>query len=123
MDDYTKTWLQFSFPIYLIIIITFIIASHYSIVLQRLTSHKTVPVLATILLLSYTKILQTTSNVLFLYFTITDYLSNVSSVVWSIDANVPLFGLRHSLLFAFSLLIFLLLIYMFVIVWKLFEKF
>ena len=66
MDDYTKTWLQFSFPIYLIMIITSItIATRHSIVLQRLTLHKTVPVLATILLLSYTKILQTTSNVLF----------------------------------------------------------
>ena len=111
MDDYTKTWLQFSFPIYLIIIITsIIIATHHSIVLKRLTLHKTVPVLATILLLSYTKILQTTSNVLFLHSTITDYPSNVSSVVWSIDANVPLFGLSHSILFVFSLLIFSLLI-------------
>ena len=111
MDDYTKTWLQFSFPIYLIMIITsIIIATRHSILLQRLTLHKTVPVLATILLLSYTKILQTTSNVLFLYSTITDYPSNVSSVVWSIDANVPLFGLRHSVLFVFSILMFLLLI-------------
>ena len=92
------------------IIASIIIASRYSIILQRLTLHKTVPVLATILLLSYTKILQTTTNVLFKYSTITHYPSNVSSVVWSIDANVPLFGLRHSILFAFSLLIFLSLI-------------
>ena len=111
MDDYTKAWLQFSFPIYLIMIIaSIIIASRYSIVLQRLTLHKKVPVLATILLLSYTKLLQTTTNVLFMYSTITHYPSNVSSVVWSIDANVPLFGLRHSILFVFSLLIFLSLI-------------
>ena len=110
MDDYTKTWLQFCFSIYLIMIITsIIIASRYSIVVQRLTLHKRLPVLATILLLSYTKILQTASNVLFLYSTITDYPSNVSSVMWSIDANVPLFGLRHSVLFVFSLLMFLLL--------------
>ena len=110
MDDYTKIWLQFCFPTYLITIITsIIIASRYSIVVQRLTLHKTVPVLATILLLSYTKILQTVSDVLFLYSTITDYPSNVSSVMWSIDANVPLFGLHHFVLFAFSLLIFLLL--------------
>ena len=110
MDDYTKTWLQFCFPIYLITIITSIItASRYSIAVQRLTLHKTVPVLATILLLSYTKILQTVSDVLFLYSTITDYPSNVSSVMWSIDANVPLFGLRHSVLFTFSLLIIVLL--------------
>ena len=112
MDDYTKTWLQFCFSIYLITIITsIIITSHYSIVVQRLTLHKRVPVLATIviLLLSYTKILQTVSDVLSLYSTITDHPSNVSSVMWSIDANVPLFGLRHSILFAFSLLTFLLL--------------
>ena len=110
MDDYTKTWLQFCFPIYLITIITsVIITSRYSTVVQRLTLHKTVPVLATILLLSYTKILQIVSDVLFLYSTITNYPSYVSSVMWSIDANVPLFGLRHSVLFAFSLLIIVLL--------------
>ena len=112
MDDYTKTWLQSSFPNYLIMIITsIIIATRHSTLLQRLTLHKTVPVFATILLLSYTKMLQTTSSVLFSYSTIiiTDYPSNVSSVVWSIDANVPLFGLRLSVLFVFSLLIFLLL--------------
>ena len=50
------------------------------------------------------------SHVLFLYSTITDYPSNVTSVMWSIDANVPLFGLHHSVLFTFSLLIILLLI-------------
>jgi len=111
MDDYVKTWLQFSFTAYLIMIITsIIIASHYSIIIQRLTLHKTIPVLATILLLSYTKILQTLSSVLFLYSTITDYPSNASSIMWSIDANVPLFGSHHSVLFAFSLLIILLLI-------------
>ena len=110
MDDYTKTWLQFCFPIYLIMIITSVItASRYSIAVQRLTLRKTVPVLATILLLSYTKILQTVSDVLFLYSTITNYPSNVSSVMWSIDANVPLLGLHHSVLFTFSLLIFLVL--------------
>ena len=122
IDDYTKTWLQFSFPVYLIMIITsIIIATRHSIVLQRLTLHKTVPVLATILLLSYTKILQTTSNVLILYSTITDYPSNVSSVMWSLDANIPLFGLRHSVLFIIGILIFLLLIlYIFLL---LFEKY
>ena len=111
MDDYAKAWLQFSFTVYLIVIIaSIVIASRYSIVIQRLTLHKTVPVLATILLLSYTKVLQTVCDVLFLHSTITDYPSNVSRVMWSIDANVPLFGLHHSVLFAFSLLIFLLLI-------------
>ena len=110
MDDYTKTWLQFCFPIYLITIITSVITvSRYSIAVQRLTLRKRVPVLATILLISYTKILQTVSDVLFLYSTIIDYPSNVSSVMWSIDANIPLFGLHHSILFTFSLLIFLLL--------------
>ena len=43
-----------------------------------------------------------------MYSTITDYPSNVSSVVWSIDANVPLFGLRHSVLFTFGILMLLL---------------
>ena len=58
MDDYAKMWLQLVFPFYLIFIATLIIiTSHYSTTIQRLTTRRALPVLATLFLLSYTKIL------------------------------------------------------------------
>ena len=91
MDDYAKMWLQLAFPFYLIFIATLIIiTSRYSTTIQRLTARRALPVLATLFLLSYTKILRIVSNVLFSYSTITHLPSKHTTVVWSVDANVPL---------------------------------
>ena len=58
MDDYAKLWLQLAFPIYLIFIATLlIITSRYSTRIQRLTARRALPVLATLFLLSYIKII------------------------------------------------------------------
>jgi len=66
-----KMWLQLIFPIYLTFISTLlIITSRYSTRIQKLTACKALPVLATLFLLSYTKILHTVSSVLFSYSTI-----------------------------------------------------
>ena len=68
MDDYAKMWLQLTFPFYLIFLATLlIITSRYSTTIQRLTANRALPVLATLFLLSYTKILRTVSSVLFFY--------------------------------------------------------
>ena len=68
MDDYAKLWLQLVFPFYLFILVMFfIIASRHSSKLQRLTARRVLPVLATLVLLSFTKILRTTSTALFFY--------------------------------------------------------
>ena len=57
MDDYTKTWLQLAFPVYLIIIATLlIVGSRYSTKVQRLTARRALAVLAT-LFLTFTRIL------------------------------------------------------------------
>ena len=104
-------WLQLAFPFYLIFIATLlIITSRYSITVQRLTARRALPVLATLFLLSYTKILRTVSSVLFSYSTITHLPSKHSTVVWSVDANVPLFGIRLTILFIVCLILFLVLI-------------
>ena len=111
MDDYAKMWLQLAFPFYLIFIATLlIITSRYSITVQRLTARRALPVLATLFLLSYTKILRTVSSVLFSYSTITHLPSKHTTVVWSVDANVPLFGIKFTLLFIACLILFLVLI-------------
>ena len=111
MDDYAKMWLQLAFPFYLIFIaICFIMASRYFPTVQRLTARRALPVLATLFLLSYTKILLTVSSVLFSYSTIINLPSEHTTLVWSIDANVPLLGVRFILLFTACLVLFLILI-------------
>ena len=111
MDDLARNFLQLVFPVYLILIAIFIIiTSHYSSRVQRLTARRALPVLATLFLLSYTKTLLAVSNVLFFYSTIAHLPSNDTTLAWSVDANVSLFGASFTVLFTTCLLIFLLLI-------------
>ena len=111
MDDYAKMWLQLAFPFYLIFIATLIIiTSRYSTTVQRLTARRALPVLATLFLLSYTKILRTVCTVLFSYSTITHLPSKHTTLVWSVDSNVPLFGVRFTILFIVCLTLFLILV-------------
>ena len=111
MDEYAKMWLQLAFPVYLILIATsLIIASRYSSAIQKLTAHRALPVLATLFLLSYTKILRTVSTVLFVYSRTAEIPSEETELVWSVDANVNLFGFKHATLFVICLLLLLSLI-------------
>ena len=111
MDSYVKMWLQLFFPSYLIIIaVSIIIASRYSSRILRLTYNRSLPVLATLFLLSYTGVLRVVLTVLFSYSTINHYPSGEKQVVWSIDASVPLFGLKFIILFIACLMLFLILI-------------
>ena len=111
MDSYTKVWLQLFLPFYLMIIAaSVIIASYFSTRILRLTLNKSVPVLATLFLLSYTGVLRTVSIMLFSYSTIIHLPSGNQQVVWSIDASVPLFSLKFTILFITCILLFLLLV-------------
>ena len=111
MDDYAKMWLQLAFPAYLILIATLlIIASRHSTKIQRITARRALPVLATLFLLSYTKILRTVSDVLFYYSTITHLPSGHTTLVWAVDANIPLFGLIYTTLFVVCLILFVILL-------------
>ena len=100
-----------AFPSYLIIIaISIIIASRYSTRILRLTYTRSLPVLATLFLLSYTGVLRTVLTVLFSYSTITHLPSGHQQLMWCIDASVPLFGLKFTILFITSLVLSLVLI-------------
>ena len=111
MDDYAKMWLQLAFPFYLIFIATLIIiTSRYSTKIQRLTARRVLPVLATLFLLSYTKILRIVSSVLFFYSTITHLPSKHTTLAWSVDPTVPLFGVWFTILFTMCLILFLILV-------------
>jgi len=116
MDDYAKMWLQLAFPCYIIsITILLLMVRRYSITIQRFTVHREFSVLATLFLLSFTKILRTTSTVLFSYSSITHLPSKHTSLVWSIDANVPLFGVKFTLLFVICLILFLILLFIIIL--------
>ena len=100
MDGYVKTWLQLVFPFYLMIIaFALIIGSRYSSKLQRLTANRVLKVLATLFLLSYTKILLTICQVLFFFSTVTHLPSKHTSLVWSVDTGVSVFGAKFCALY------------------------
>ena len=111
MDDYAKEWIQLMLSFYLIIIaIVFIILSRYSATVQRFTAKKALPVLATLFLFSYTKVLVTVCNVLFRYSTVTHLPSNKIELVWSISTTTPLFGVKFLALFIVCIILFLILL-------------
>ena len=111
MNSYAKMWFQLFFPFYLIAIaVSIIIISRYSSRILRWTYTRSLPVLATLFLLSYTGVLRTVLTVLFSYSTLTHLPSDHKQIVWSIDASVPLFGLKFTTLFITCLVLFLLLI-------------
>ena len=120
MDDYAKLWIYFLIPLFLIIIATLlIILSRYSAVVQRLTSKKALPVLATLLLFSYIKLLIFVCRVLFQYSTITYLPSNKTELVWSVSPTTPLFGLKFlSLFIVCAILFFILLPFNLVLLFK-----
>ena len=97
-----KTWLQFAFPFYLWIIVALTIkAFRHSTKLVRLCGDHSVPVLATIFLLSFTKLLRVITTVL--SFTTLQYSSG-RRAVWLYDGNYQFTNGGHLVLFLFSLL-------------------
>ena len=65
LDGYVKTWLQFVFPLYVwFLVVVIIVACRYSARLSRLCGRNAVPVLATLILMSYTKLSRTVTNAL-----------------------------------------------------------
>lgn len=100
MDAYSRTWLQYLFPVYIWIITIFVIvASWYSTIAAKvlLNGRNAVAVLATLLLLSYTKLQRTVLESWSFTLIYTD--SGNSFPVWLYDGNVPFFGAKHAVLF------------------------
>ena len=96
MDSYAKMWLQLFFPCFLIFIAFFIIvSSRYSTRILRLTYARSLPVLATLFLSSYTSVFRVVLNVLFSYHVITQLPNNRQQQVWSIDACYSLHALCY----------------------------
>ena len=110
MDVYQKTWLQFVFPFYVWFLVgIIIIICHYSITATKLMGRRNIEVLATLFLLSYTKLLKTIVSTLSLATITVSSAHNVSDLlhpkkVWLYDAHLTYLGPKHWPLFTFALL-------------------
>ena len=109
-NAFAKTLLQYSFPIYLWIIAgTIIISAHHSSKVTNLFGNRAVPVLATLLLLSSTKLLKTILDSL-KYTILTKVSINKTichPIVWSLDGNLDYFISRHALIFLVAVFFFI----------------
>ena len=108
LNGYWKTWLQFVFPAYIWIITAgIIVVAHYSSTGARVFGNNSVQVLATLFLLSYTKLLRTIITVI--SFTFLDYPDHLRMTVWQYDGNISYLSPAHTPLFLVALTVFILL--------------
>ena len=107
MDAYIKTWLMLLFPAYVIVlVILIIIISHYSMKFSDIIGRRNpVATLATLLLLSYPKIHQT--SIMALSFATLTYPDGHKAVVWWPDATVDYLAGKHIILFVTATVILL----------------
>ena len=100
LDGYWNTWLQFVFPTYLFLLMGgIIVGCRYSVWLCRLCGSHAVPALATLFLMSYTKILLTVTNAL----SMSRLPCNDSILtMWSVDGNIEYGSVKHIILVVFS---------------------
>ena len=100
LSAYSKVWLQFVFPVYIWSIAALIIVlSRYSDRVAKLMGNNSVPVLATLFLLSYAKLLRAIISALSLSILTT---TDSSKAVWSTDGNIDYLGAKHAPLFVVS---------------------
>ena len=109
LDTYFKVWLQLAFPTYLILLLmAIILISRHSLRFARLISKRNpVAMLATLILLSYSRLLQSIIKI-FSYTTLrytpmnnNEYLE----AVWLPDASIPYLSGQHIPLFILAILI------------------
>ena len=100
LDGYWNTWLQFVFPAYLFLLMGgIIVGCRYSVWLCRLCGSHAVPALATLFLMSYTKILSSVTNAL----SMSRLPCNDSILtVWSVDGNIEYGSGKHLILVVVS---------------------
>ena len=97
LSAYSKTWLQFAFPLYIWAIAgSIVLVSKYSSRVAGWMGNNSVAVLATLFFLSYAKLLRTI--IVGLSYTAIDS-SEGSRTVWSADGNLEYLGPYHAPLF------------------------
>ena len=109
LNAYWKTWLQYLFPVYIwSISLIIIVGAKYSSKLTKVLGNRAVSVLATLFLLSYTKLLKVIIDSLgFTPIEVFDNTTNYTLTVWSLDGNYPYGHFPHILLVIAALTIFM----------------
>ena len=106
LNAYWNTWLQFIFPFYIWAIAgVIIVICHYSSSLTNLIGSRAVPLLATLFLLSYMKLLRTVVDATSIA-VIVQYPANTSYAVWYLDGNLKYCRGHHTYLFIAAFLTF-----------------
>ena len=102
LDMFWKVLLQFAFPLYIwLLVAAIILLSRYSTVAARLSGSNSVPVLATLFLLSYAKVLAT----IIVVFSFTSLeAEKISPLVWLHDGNLRFLQGKHIALVVVSTL-------------------
>ena len=102
LDMFWKVFLQFAFPLYIwLLVAAIILLSRYSTVAARLSGSNSVPVLATLFLLSYAKVLAT----IIVAFSFTSLeAEKISPLVWLHDGNLRFLQGKHIALVVVSTL-------------------
>ena len=108
MDGYAKVWLQLVFPAYILFLVAMVIilAERSQRFAKLLSGRNPVATLATLILLSYAKLLHTI--IAALSFAKLEYPDHSHELVWQYDPNVPYLKGKHIPLFIAALLILLL---------------
>ena len=100
LNMYNKVWLQFAFPLYIWCIAGFIIVlSRYNTRMAKMMGNNSVPVLATLFLLSYAKLFRIIISAL--SYTIL-YTTQGHEAVWTADGNMEYLGPKHTPLFCIA---------------------
>ncbi len=101
MTPYVKAWLQFVFPLYIwLIMIVIMLLSRQFTKFSKLFGNNVVKVFATLLLLSYTKIIRAIGVALA---SGTVFCDDNRRVVWSFDGSISFGDPKHVILFVFGL--------------------
>ena len=110
MSSCSKAWLQYAFPIYIwLILAAIVIFARFSQRLLRLVGSHIVPVLSTLLLLSYTKLIRNVILAMYVTRVSCDTASN-ELAVWFFDGNIRYLSGCHLPLFIVALLVLIFLI-------------
>ena len=104
MDAYTKIWLQLAFPAYIILLVMAIIwISSFSSSFSNLIGKRNpVATLATLILISYAKFLQT---IIIAFSFVKSNDSITPAIRWLYDASIVYFEWKHALLFCTAVFI------------------
>ena len=108
-NEYARVWLGYAFPFMVwAIVILIILASRCSNTIARVCGSRSVPVLATLLLLSFNRLLR--EVIISLSFSVITYPDRSLSVVWTNDGNIGFWKGKHIALGIFAVIVLLLFI-------------